>query len=46
MFITPLYDGSVYDTAKGVIYNSQTDHVTTREGTTYVRGNLQAEKSV
>lgn len=37
------YDGSVYDTAKGVIYNSQTDHVTTREGTTYVRGNLQAE---
>lgn len=37
------YDGSVYDTAKGVIYNSQTDHVTIREGTTYVRGNLQAE---
>lgn len=37
------YDGSVYDTANGVIYNSQTDHVTTREGTTYVRGNLQAE---
>ena len=37
------YDGSVYDTAKGVIYNSQTDHVTTREGTTYVLGNLQAE---
>lgn len=37
------YDGSVYDTAKGVIYNSQTDHATTREGTTYVRGNLQAE---
>ena len=37
------YDGSVYDTAKGVIYNSQTDHVTPREGTTYVRGNLQAE---
>lgn len=37
------YDGSVYDIAKGVIYNSQTDHVTTREGTTYVRGNLQAE---
>lgn len=37
------YDGSVYDTANGVIYNSQTDHVTTRAGTTYVRGNLQAE---
>ena len=37
------YDGSVYDTAKGVIYNSQTDHVTTRGDTTYVRGNLQAE---
>ena len=37
------YDGSVYDTASGAIYNSQTDHVTTREGTTYVRGNLQAE---
>ena len=36
------YDGSVYDTANGVIYNSQTDKVTTR-GTTYVRGNLQAE---
>ena len=37
------YDRSVYDTAKGVIYNSQTNHVTTRAGTTYVRGNLQAE---
>ena len=37
------YDGSVYDTVNGAIYNSQTDHVTTREGTTYVRGNLQAE---
>lgn len=37
------YDGSVYDVASGAIYNSQTDHVTTREGTTYVRGNLQAE---
>ena len=37
------YDGSVYDTASGAIYNSQTDKVTTRKGTTYVRGNLQAE---
>ena len=37
------YDVSVYDVAGGAIYNSQTDHVTTREGTTYVRGNLQAE---
>lgn len=37
------YDGSVYDVAGGAIYNSQTDKVTTREGTTYVRGNLQAE---
>lgn len=37
------YDGSVYNTASGAIYNSQTDHVTTREGTTDVRGNLQAE---
>ena len=38
------YDGSVYDTASGAIYNSQTDRVTTREGTAaYVRGNLQAE---
>lgn len=37
------YDGSVYDAASGAIYNSQTNHVTTREGTTYVRGNLQAE---
>lgn len=37
------YDGSVYDVAGGAIYNSQTDHVTTRAGTTYVRGNLQAE---
>ena len=34
------YDGSVYS---GAIYNSQTDHVTTREGTTCVRGNLQPE---
>lgn len=37
------YDGSVYDIANGVIYNSQTDQVTTRADTTYVRGNLQAE---
>lgn len=37
------YDGSVYDVASGAIYNSQTNHVTTREDTTYVRGNLQAE---
>lgn len=37
------YDGSVYDVAGGAIYNSQTDHVTTREDETYVRGNLQAE---
>ena len=37
------YDGSVYDVAGGAIYNSQTDKVTTRKGTTYVRGNLQAE---
>ena len=37
------YDGSVYNTASGAIYNSQTDHITTRKGTTYVRGNLQAE---
>lgn len=37
------YDGSVYNAASGTIYNGQTDHVTTREGTTYVRGNLQAE---
>ena len=37
------YDGSVYDTTNGAIYNSQTNHVTTREGTPYVRGNLQAE---
>ena len=37
------YDGSVYDAASGAIYNSQTDHVTTRGSTTYVRGNLQAE---
>lgn len=37
------YEGSVYDTANGVIYNSQTDHVTTRGDMTYVRGNLQAE---
>ncbi|MGM9627422.1 MAG: fibro-slime domain-containing protein, partial [Faecousia sp.] len=37
------YDGTVYDTANGVIYNSQTDTITTREGTTYVRGNLQPE---
>lgn len=37
------YDGSVYDAASGAIYNSQTDHVTTRANTTYVRGNLQPE---
>lgn len=37
------YDGSVYNAASGAIYNSQTDHVTTRGSTTYVRGNLQAE---
>lgn len=37
------YDRSVYDVDSGAIYNSQTDHVTTRKGTTYVRGNLQAE---
>lgn len=37
------YDGSVYDTTNGIIYNSQTDTITTRAGTTYVRGNLQAE---
>lgn len=37
------YDGSVYDVAGGAIYNSQTDKVTTRGDTTYVRGNLQAE---
>lgn len=37
------YDGSVYNTASGAIYNSQTDDVTTRKGTTYVRGNLQPE---
>lgn len=37
------YDGSVYDTVSGAIYNSQTDNVTTRGDTKYVRGNLQAE---
>lgn len=37
------YDGSVYNTASGAIYNSQTDHVTTRANTNYVRGNLQPE---
>ena len=37
------YDGSVYDTTNGIIYNSQTDTITTRADTTYVRGNLQAE---
>ena len=41
------YDGSVYDTAKGVIYNSQTDTITKRRSETggdlYVRGNPQAE---
>lgn len=37
------YDGSVYDTTNGAIYNSQTNNITTRAGTTYVRGNLQAE---
>ena len=37
------YDGSVYDTATGRIYNSQTQEVTTRSGNQYVRGNLQTE---
>ncbi len=37
------YDGSVYNKEQGVIYNSQTDTVTTRAGQQYVRGNLQAE---
>lgn len=37
------YDETKYDTANGVISNTQTDKITTREGTTYVRGNLQAE---
>ena len=36
------YNDSVYDTTKGVIYNSQTDQIATRSGT-YVRGNLQPE---
>lgn len=37
------YDGTKYDTVNGTISNTQTDTITTREGTTYVRGNLQAE---
>lgn len=37
------YDGTEYNTTNGVISNTQTDKITTREGTTYVRGNLQAE---
>ena len=37
------YDGTNYDIANGTIYNTQTDTITTREGTTYVRGNLQPE---
>lgn len=37
------YDGTKYDTTNGVISNTQTDTITTREGTTYVRGNLQPE---
>lgn len=36
------YNDSVYDTTKGVIYNSQTDQIATRSGA-YVRGNLQPE---
>lgn len=39
------YDGTVYDSAKGIIYNTQTDKITARkqaDGTTdqYVRGNI------
>lgn len=37
------YDGTKYDKTNKTIYNTQTDTITTREGTTYVRGNLQAE---
>lgn len=37
------YDGTDYDTANGTISNTQTDTITTRTGTTYVRGNLQPE---
>lgn len=37
------YDGTNYDIANGTIYNTQTETITTREGTTYVRGNLQPE---
>lgn len=37
------YDGSIYDKTNGTISNSQTDTITTRAGTTYVRGNKQAE---
>lgn len=37
------YDGTKYDTTNGVISNTQTDRITTREGTTYVRGNKQPE---
>lgn len=37
------YDGTKYDLTNKTIYNTQTDKITTREDTTYVRGNLQAE---
>ena len=37
------YDGTNYDTVNGTISNTQTETITTREGTTYVRGNLQPE---
>lgn len=37
------YDDTNYDTVNGVISNTQTEKITTREGTTYVRGNLQPE---
>lgn len=37
------YDNAKYDVASGEIYNTQTDIITTRKGTTYVRGNLQPE---
>ncbi|MDD5969833.1 MAG: fibro-slime domain-containing protein [Anaerostipes sp.] len=37
------YDGTEYDLTNKTIYNTQTDKITTREGTTYVRGNLQPE---
>lgn len=36
------YDNTNYDTTNGVISNTQTDTITTRD-TTYVRGNLQPE---